>query len=174
MATLAQRLQDLGVQLGTDHKLLKTMINGNAADLSALATTIKTNLVAAINEVRQLALDAAAEGGAEINDASTAADAVWSSQKVNDEILAAVTGLATGAPAALNSIDELAAALQDDANVITNLLTAMGNRVRVDAVQAFSAPQKAQARSNIGADVTSAETGNLDQDLVGVYNTAKA
>ena len=91
-----------------------------------------------------------------------------------DEILAAVNGLATGAPEAMNSIDELAAALQDDANVITNLLTALGNRVRFDAAQTLTAPQKAQARANIGADVTTAETGNLDQDLVAVYNTAKA
>jgi hypothetical protein len=174
MATLAQRLQDLAVQLGTDHKTLKTMINGNVADLAGLATTIKTNLVAAINEVRQLAVDAAAQGGAEINDAATNSTEAWSSQKIVDEILAAVNGLATGAPAALNSIDELAAALQDDANVITNLLTAMGNRVRVDAAQSFSAGEKAQARSNIGADITSAQTGDTDQDLVAAYNTAKA
>jgi hypothetical protein len=174
MATLAQRLQDLAVQLGTDHKLLKTMINGNAADLSALATTAKNNLVAALNEVRQMALDAAAEGGVEINDAATNSTDAWSSQKIVDTINAAINGLATGAPAALNSIDELAAALQDDANVITNLLTAMGNRVRVDAAQTFTSGEKAQARANIGADVTSAQTGDTDADLVAAYNTAKA
>ncbi len=173
MATLAQRLQDLAVQIGTDVKALRTLINGNAADLSGLATTAKSNLVAALNEVRQLALDAAAEAGAQINDAATNATDAWSSQKVAAEITSAINGLATGAPAALNSIDELAAALQDDANVITTILTSLGNRLRFDAAQTLSAGQKTQGCANLGA-VEAAAVGNTDQDLVGAYNTAKA
>lgn len=73
MATLETRLRDLATAIGTSVKALRTLVNGNAADLSALTTTAKNNLVAAINEVRDLAngkqnalgftpIDAAAKG----------------------------------------------------------------------------------------------------------------
>lgn len=55
MATLETRLRDLATAIGTNAKALRTLINGNLADLSALTTTAKGNLVAAINEVRALA-----------------------------------------------------------------------------------------------------------------------
>lgn len=55
--SLISNLQDLAVRIGTECKLLHTMINGNTADLSALTTTAQSNLVAAINE-----LDAAIGG----------------------------------------------------------------------------------------------------------------
>lgn len=55
MATLETRLRDLATAIGTNAKTIKTLLNGNLADLSGLATTAKTNLVAAINEVRTLA-----------------------------------------------------------------------------------------------------------------------
>jgi len=75
MATLESRLRDLATAIGTNAKALKTLINGNVADLSGLATTAKSNLVAAINEVRTLAagkqdalgftpIDAATKGAA--------------------------------------------------------------------------------------------------------------
>ena len=52
MATLQVRLQDLATRIATEVKALRTLLNGNAADNSALITTVKTNLVAAINEVK--------------------------------------------------------------------------------------------------------------------------
>ena len=55
MATLETRLRDLATGIGTKVKAVMTLINGNVADLSALTTTTKTNLVAALNEVRALA-----------------------------------------------------------------------------------------------------------------------
>lgn len=48
--SLASRLSDLTTALGTSIKGVKTLVNGNAADLSALNTVDKSNLVAAINE----------------------------------------------------------------------------------------------------------------------------
>lgn len=56
MATLETRLRDLATAIGTNAKSLKTLLNGNVSDLSSLATTAKNNLVAAINEVRSLAV----------------------------------------------------------------------------------------------------------------------
>lgn len=55
MATLETRLRDLATAIGTNAKAIRTLINGNVADLAALTTTAKANLVAAINEVRALA-----------------------------------------------------------------------------------------------------------------------
>jgi hypothetical protein len=51
MATLQQRLTDLATAMATQVKLVKTMINGNVANLTGLKTTAKNNLVAAINEL---------------------------------------------------------------------------------------------------------------------------
>lgn len=55
MATLETRMQNALATVGGKVKELKTFINGNLADLSALTTTAKSSLVAAINEVRSLA-----------------------------------------------------------------------------------------------------------------------
>lgn len=50
--SLATQITDLATRVATEAKALRTLINGNAADLSALTTTAKTNLVAAINELQ--------------------------------------------------------------------------------------------------------------------------
>jgi hypothetical protein len=168
--TLEQRLAALATRVGGEAKALRTLVNGNAADLAALTTTAKNNLVAAINELK--AAVAAAGSAPEVNDAVTNLVNTWSSQKISDTVTAAINALAAGAPAALNSIDELAAALQDDANVVTNILTALGNRVRTDVNnQGLAAPQQQNARTNINA-YGSTELGNPDADHVATFNAA--
>ena len=164
--SLASRINDLVVRIATEMKSHKTLINGNAADLSALATTNKTNLVAALNELQ------AAIGGAgvTINDAATNGSQTWSSTKIAAAITAAMNALTTGAPTALDTLDELAAALGDDANFAATITTALGNRVRVDAAQTLTTPQQAQARSNIGAQ-EAALIGDPDTNFVNTFNT---
>lgn len=56
-------LQDFATRVGTECKALRTLINGNALDLSGLTTTAKNNLVAAINEI-DAAVTALEAGGA--------------------------------------------------------------------------------------------------------------
>jgi hypothetical protein len=168
MATLETRLRDLATRVGTECKALRTFINGNAADLSTLTTTAKTSLVAAVNEVN------AKPSGATINDAATNGTSVWSSTKTSGQITTqvnAVLGAAT--PAALDSLKEIATALGDDANFSATMTTALGKRVRVDAAQTFTAPEKAQAKANIDA-YGNLEIGNPDTDFVAVFNTALA
>lgn len=171
MATQAQRLQDLATAIGTDVKTLRTFLTGSATgDLTGLTTTAKNSIVAAVNELK-----AAQSAGAAIADGSTASSTTWSSQKITDAIAAQVQALlGSTTPALLDTLDEIANAIGDDANFAATMTAALGKRVRVDAAQTFTAGEKAQARANIGADVTTAETGNLDQDLVAAYNTAKA
>lgn len=166
---LATQILNLAVRSATEAKALRTLINGNAADLSALQTTGKANLVAALNELKA-ALDGI-DSGAAINDGATNLTQTWSSQKISDQIATALAALTTGAPAALDTLDELAAALGDDANFAATVTAALGNRVRVDAAQGLTAPQQAQARANIGA-VASADIGNTETDFVASFNAA--
>jgi hypothetical protein len=49
--SFATNVTNLATRIATEVKALRTLINGNAADNSALTTTAKANLVAAINEV---------------------------------------------------------------------------------------------------------------------------
>lgn len=51
MATLQVRLGNLATRVATECKALRILISNNAADLSALTTTAKSNLVAAVNEL---------------------------------------------------------------------------------------------------------------------------
>lgn len=66
-------------------------------------------------------------------------------------VKAALDALVAAAPGALDTLDELAAALGDDPNFSTTVLTALSNRLRVDAAQSLTAAQQAQARANASA-----------------------
>jgi hypothetical protein len=164
MATMLEtNLRNLTIRVSTEAKALRTLINGNAADLSGLPTTTKTNLVASITELQS-------KLNAVINDSTTGTTTTWSSSKINTQITNALNALTSGAPTALDTLDELAAALGDDANFAATITTALGNRVRVDAAQTLTAPQQAQARSNIGA-YGAAEIGDTSTDYVALFNS---
>lgn len=165
--SLVTRIQDLATRIATEIKSLRTLVNGNAADLAALNTTAKTNLVAAINELKT-ALTAIGTPVA-INDTTASGTETYSSNKINSQITAALSALTTGAPGALDTLDELAAALGDDANFAATITAALGNRVRVDASQSLTSPQQSQARANIGAQ-EAALIGDPDTNYVTVFN----
>ena len=170
--TLEARVVALAQAMGTDVKAL-TAAQGS---LSALNTTAKNNLVAAINELKTLVSGSA---GAAINDTAGdgATTVTWSANKIFDTIeaakLAVKNELTGGAGAALDTLAELAAALGNDPNFSTTLATQIANRVRFDAAQTLTQPQMAQARANIGAQ-SAAAIGNPDRDLVADYTAAKA
>lgn len=160
--SLATNVTDLATRVATEVKTLRTLINGNAVDNSALITTAKGNLVAAINEIA-----AAAANASGINDTGTSTTTAWSSSKTNTEIQAKVAAVVDSAPGTLDTLNELAAALGDDPNFATTISTALGNRVRFDAAQALTGPQQVQARANIGA-------GTSDLVIGTTGTTAKA
>lgn len=101
------------------------------------ATTVSKGIV----ELADLAEVAA---GIDNSRAVTSAGVRQERQALKDEILGA------GVPAALDTLDELAAALGDDANFAATVTTGLANRV------------------------LSSDIGNFDQDLVAVYAAAKA
>lgn len=159
--SLVSEINDAFVGVGTDVGQLQTLLNGGAANLAALTTTDKTNLVAALNEVDGLIASAAV-----INDAVTGSSTAWSSTKISAAISAAIAGLVDGAPAALDTLNELAAALNDDAGVVSGILAAQAKRVAVDAAQSFTAPEQLQGCNNLGI-------GNPTTDFLTAYATAR-
>lgn len=122
------------IRVATEFKSLRTQMTGNnTGSLAGLTTTAKGNLVAAINEL-DAAVEAlgAAEGGATIVDGVPSTTSVWSSSKTDAEIdaavAAAVATLIDTAPGALDTLNELAAALGDDPNFATTITTQLAGK----------------------------------------------
>src|SRR5690625_2199762 len=163
--SLETRLIALAQAVGTDVK----GINSRIGDLSSLSTTAKNNLVAALNEV----FAAIGDAGAQIDDEAGAGDTLvtWSA----DKLVAALdqtkqdvkSELIDGAPEALDTLVELADALNNNPNFAAEMATQLSNRVRFDDEQTLSAAQKLQACTNIGV-------GDPEYDFVADYNTAKS
>lgn len=164
--TLETNLQDLATRMGTEAKALRTLINGNQADLSGLTTTTKTSLVAALNELKT-----AINSASGIDDSSISSGSSWSSQRTTDAINAAIAGIINGAPTAFDTLKELADAFASDQTALAGILQALDKRVSVSTAQGFTAEEKAQGRSNIDA-VSTAAIGDPDRDLVAVFNAA--
>ena len=137
--TLQQRLTSFITAVGTD---IKSLIS-NQGTLANLTTTDKTNLVGAINEVKNSA-------GVQINDTTASVASTYSSTKINAQIQAAKDELRGGASAAMDTFAEIQAEMDADNTASAAMVTAIGLRP------------------------TYTETGNLDTDLLAVYNTAKA
>lgn len=172
MATLQTRLQDLATRIATECKALRGEITSRTGNLASLTTSEKTSLVLAINELKSITDTLASSGGATINDTlETSLVQTYSITKINDKIATAVSALTNGAPEALDTLEELAAALGDDANFAATVTAALGNRVRHDVNnQGLTTQQKQNARTNIDA-YGSAELGNPDANLVTVFET---
>jgi hypothetical protein len=162
--SLELKIIALAQAVGADIKTART----ERGLLSGLSTTAKTSLVAAINEIYGLLGSA----GASINDAAGNGNTTetWSADKIFDSIEAAKTAvtnsLVNGAAAALDTLNELSAALGNDPNFAATIATELGNRVRYDAVQTLTAPQKVQACTNIGV-------GDPEHNFAADYVTAK-
>lgn len=163
--SLETRIVALAEAIGADVKSLTT----KQGDLTSLSTTAKGNLVAAINEL----YSAIGGAGAQIDDDAGDGDTLvtWSADKIHDTIEAAKTAvkndLVAGAATALDTLSELAAALNNDPSFAANIATEIGNRVRFDAAQTLDSTQRAQACANIGI-------GDPDRNFAGDYAAAKA
>lgn len=116
-------------------------------NLSSLQTTTKSSLVGAINEIK-------ASGGLQINDSTPSASTTFSGTAIDSKIATAKTEVKNeilgGASAAYDTLQEIQAQMEADDTAAVALTTAVGQRP------------------------TYTETGNLDTDLVQLYNTAKA
>lgn len=116
-------------------------------NLSSLQTTTKSSLVGAINEIK-------ASGGLLINDSIPSASTTFSGTAIDSKIATAKTEVKNeilgGASAAYDTLQEIQAQMEADDTAASALTAAVGQRP------------------------TYTETGDLDTDLVQLYNTAKA
>lgn len=165
--SLEVQIRNLATALGADIRKVTTQINGRSADLSALKTTTKANLVAALNELSDAIAALQAEpGGVTINDTTASTTTTFSGTSIVNRINAAVAALVNSSPAALDTLRELATALGDDPNFAATINTALGNRVRYDAAQTLTVAQQRQASQNIGV-------GDPETNFTTVYTTAR-
>ena len=162
--SLETRIIALTNAIGADIKDLRL----KQGDLTSLSTTAKSSLVSAINEI---ALSGGGTGAGIDDLAGDGATTVtWSANKIFDSIeaakIAVTDSLVNGAAAALDTLNELSAALNNDPNFAATIATEIANRVRYDAAQTLTTPQKLQACSNIGI-------GDPEHDFSADYAAAK-
>ena len=157
--SLESKIISLAQGIGADIKTLTT----SQGNLTLLTTTNKASIVAALNELKTL-VDAC--GGAGIDDGATSVSSTWSSTKISTQITAAINAILASAPTALDTLNELAAAIGNDPTFATTIATSIGNRVRYDAAQALTVGQQLQACTNIGV-------GDPDHNFLAEYAAAK-
>lgn len=152
MATtpLQDNLEAVFTQIGTDVGLSKK-------DIIALQTA-----VGAISAISPTAV---------ISDAAGAGvfDKTWSADKLIAYITAAATqakdDIINGAPAALDTLLEIANQLAADQTALGSLVLALDAAIRTDIVQAFTGAQKTQAQENMGVTAST---------MMASYTAAKA
>ena len=168
--SLATQISSLATAVGTALKATRTLLNGNAADLSALTTTAKNNLVAAINELK--ASITAIGTPATINDASASSTTqTYSVDKIKQLDADLKSEILGAAGAAYDTLEELKAYVDSGQ---AGDLTALGNRLRVDtAAQGLNSTQKQNARTNIDVYST-AEIGDPTTDFAAAFTAALA
>ena len=157
--SLATRIESLVIRVAQEFN----DVRAKAGNLANLTTTDKSNLVAAINELK-----AAVVSSAVIDDAHIAATTTYSSNKIVSLLDALKTEILGGADAAYDTLVEIQQLLQNSTSGLDALLAAVNNRVRFDAAQSLAVAEQLQARSNIGA-VAASDVGNTDTDFVAVF-----
>ncbi|MBA4707784.1 hypothetical protein [Aquitalea aquatica] len=161
--SLESRITVLAQSIAADIKVLKAA-QGN---LDALNTTAKASLVAAINEVLQLAQAAGSSSGAAINDASVSAGSTFSSSKITTLMADLKNQILGGASSAYDTLLEIEAKLGSDDTALANLLIAVGNRLSFTDAQSLTAAQQLQACTNLGI-------GDPTTDFLAAYTAAKS
>lgn len=172
--SLAANVSSLATRIGTEFKAVYAKIG----TLTSLTTTTKTDLVSAINEVKA----SVGSAGAAINDAAASGTTTYSSTKINSLDAATLTSaqsyadtkvanLVASAPATLDTLNELATALGNDANYAATTSTALGNRLRFDAAQTLTGTQQTQGQANLSVPSTT-QVGDTTTDFVATFNAA--
>ena len=136
------------------------------ANISALSASVDTHLDANIS-----ALSASVDAHLDANISSLSASAHTSrvalsgSQKTY--IDAKVAGLVDSAPATLDTLNELAAALNDDPNFSASIATSIGNRVLTSTFNTYSGSAAAALRAEyVAADSTLSASAHTQRQAI--------
>lgn len=144
--------------------LMRSVINALGADYTTLkaanytGSTVQERIAALADQVTQV------QGL--IDDNATTSSKTWSSTRISQMITNAVSSamgsLVGAAPEALDTIYELAAALGENANLVTTISQDLGSTIRFNVVQNLTPEQRQQARANMGA-ASSTFLGTYDE-----------
>jgi capsid protein len=160
--SLQTQIQSFVLRAAQEFNAVSTKIGS----LASLSTTDKTSLVSAINELKN-----AVNASTSIDDSAITTSTTYSSSKIVGLLDALKADILGGADAAFDTLLEIQQALQTGESASTALLDAVNKRVRYDAAQALTAPEQAQARSNIGA-IAAADVGDTAFDFVAAFEAA--
>ena len=141
-------------------------VKGRTGTLTALTTTDKSSLVAAINELKAAIVTAVM-----IDDLQVSTTTTYSSNKVVTLLDALKADILGGADPAYDTLLELQQALQNDQSGIAALTASIDKRVRFDAAQTLTVLEQQQARTNIGA-VAATDIGDVATDFVAIFEAA--
>jgi len=132
---LQDNLEAVFTQIGTDVGLSKKDIIALQAAIGAIGAISPTAVIS----------DAAGAG---------VFDKTWSVDKIIASIADAAaqvkTDIVAGAPAALDTLVEIATQLANDQTALGAVVLALDAAIRTDIVQTFTAAQKSQAQANMG------------------------
>lgn len=144
-------------------------------NLEAVFTQIGTDVGLSKKDIIDLQTAVGAIGAisptAVISDAAGAGvfDKTWSADKLIAYITAAATqakdDIINGAPAALDTLLEIANQLAADQTALGSLVLALDAAIRTDIVQTFTDAQKTQAQENMGVTAST---------MMASYSAAKA
>ena len=120
--------------------------DGTASDLYVATNKVK------VGTSFQIGSSTTITGILDENDFSSNSDVKLATQQsIEAYVDTEVAGIVNSAPSALNTLDELANALGDDANYSTTISTALGNRLRIDInSQGLTSTQQGYGRTNLG------------------------
>ena len=108
-----------------------------------------------------------------INDTTPSTTVVYSASKTDSQIAAAKASILGSAAAAYDTLGEIQALMAADDTETSGILTALGNRLQIDAAQSLTSPQKAFGQANL--DVYSrADIGDPTTDFVAQFVAALA
>ncbi|MCM2479196.1 hypothetical protein [Serpentinimonas maccroryi] len=162
--SLSTRIETLVIRVAQEFK----DVRAKAGNLANLATTDKTSLVAAINELR-----AAVAAATAIDDGRVSATTTYSSNQIVALLNALKTEILGGADAAYDTLLEIQQLLQSGTSGLDALLAAVNHRVRFDAVQTLELAQQQQARANIGA-ASAVQVDALQTEFTGLAGAVTA
>ena len=138
-----------------------TALRAEYVALDGAQTTANTNLSSSAHTQREAVKGLATTANNSLSSSiSTALRAEWLAQdsalsaSQNTYINAKVAGLVNSAPATLDTLDELAAALNDDANFSASIATSIGNKLATATFNTYSGSAAGAIRSEYVAGDT--------------------